>query len=655
MPTQEFINSLQLDINKILDSDDIDPKKAMQLFSLHSTYEMYTVPVFLQQYSLKFTEHSSNKLAPKEICRILTILPLNVQDFLTIMKKDPALLKAVQESFITFKNTFPLTAEKSLSMFYLPLLTATLFYSTPKDFQDIFNLAPEFFSLEKKFVSNCLDLAIDLNLQPSIETLYTQFPQMFDLNTVNKLIKNQYPNIDFIEQVVINHMGASFHEPIHTTTVDGNIFQSTLVNCLALSALTKNTTYSWKIFDHFNHDKKFTFNTYFNQTTQPKNNTTQGSMSKQKHLMDILEDTDFPYIKKALFKLFETVNNYKTLDENELMYVLKHYIKHDLSSFVNICTTPFFKNILETPSIHSSLFNKAELMKDLFNLETSFNYEEYLKKNSIYIRPAIAIFNDLAIKFPETFNSLNLHDNYFPINKSNSTSIQYSTIASYSNDIQHIIKKSLASHLNDLKIIEPNLENFQQQTLDNFVALGLLTKNIVSQKNGSGFFSKEVKVEQLIWNEDNISNFKSKYLSSSKSNNFNALSYILGEDEKPLDLLLIEKINDESMKNIAKNLILLVHQFKEAKIVASNIIKTESEYFITNRVGAMLHRILVDYEEFKRYSPDDANMNLKLQLMMLHKKTSFCIDECISDEQSRIATNTKVTAKLITKKLAASN
>lgn len=652
--SNEFIKNIEKNIKDILVKETQgnttnDIAITQKIFELSQRFEHHTAPAFLNTYTELFNESSVNKLKPKDISRILTSsLPFNLGPFISIFQKNPQDIKPLLDSFENFSKKFPITHSASSSYYSIPMFLSSLLFGTNQDLQRTIDINPAFFQSSKFLdeLPKVITTAISSKNKQAVNTLYERYPHCFDYKIVNHMISNQYDDIDLIAKIV-HSPSFSNKETQDYTLSNGDKIHSTFSGYLAISTLYTQSNYDWTLFKKFNKEKPLSLNEVI--TVGVKSNSNETVNLRFVEILSQSKNQD-----NAL-NMFKELYNNKPFNEVETILFFRHYLtSKDPSLFIHACSDPFFKTVINNPSFSSSLLNRSEIMKNFYEMEKDQKYNQYLERNNIFLRPAISFFYDLANSYPEDFKKLNLHEPYFIIEHDNKEFQEFSVSSKISllkDESKNLVLKSLYENIENIS--KEAVSAYDKIAIENLIELGLVHKKIEIEKTRGFMFSKAISKENvtLEWNKESISNIiKNNEKQKQKTTGMiDVFDFLVGEDLKPLEVSFIEGIVDEQTKNVAKNILLMVHSYKELEIKSNTIIPSEEMYFLDNRVGIMLSRLVKTYDDYKHYDQNDAQRTLHAQLLMLQNRTSQAVHTVMLDDKQRLEQASRINDNLLSK------
>lgn len=653
--SNEFITNIEKDIKEILaketnEKNTNDIAVTQKIFELSQRFEHHTAPAFLNAYTELFNESSINKLKPKDISRILTSsLPFNLGPFISIFQKNPQDIKPLLDSFENFAKKFPITHSASSSYYSIPMFLSALLFGNNQDLQRTIDINPSFFQSAKFLdeLPKVINTAVSSKNKQAVNTLYERYPHSFDYKIVNNMIKNQYDDIELISKIV--------HSPSFTKTEtqdyvlnNGHKINSTFSGYLAISTLYTQSNYDLTLFKKFNKEKPLSLNETIVLDTGNSNSPEKNSL----RFVEILSKTKN---QDNVLTMFKELYNNKPFNEVETILFFRHYLTaKDPSLFIHACSDPFFKTVINNPAFSSSLLNRTEIMKNFYEMEKDPKYNQYLERNNIFLRPAISFFYELANSYPEDFKKLNLHEPYFLLendNKENQEINVSSKISLLKDESKNLVLKSLYENIENIS--KETVSSYDKIAIENLIDLGLVHKKIEIEKTRGFMFSKTISKENITleWNSEAIANIikNNKKQKKKTTGMIDVFDFLVGEDLKPLEVSFIEGIVDDQTRNVAKNILLMVHSYKELEIKSNTIIPSEEMYFLDNRVGIMLSRLVKTYDDYKHYDQNDAQRTLHAQLLMLQNRTSQAIHTVMLDDKQRLEQASRINDNLLSK------
>lgn len=630
--TNDFSDSIQQKIKTILLSDKTDILKAQEIFELSQKFQHHASVAFLNTYSEVFNESSDNKLKPKDVSRILSsALPLALSQFMSIYKKNPQDLNPLLDGFKKFSQSFPITHSASSNYYVTPMFMSALLFGSSENVQDVLNINPQFFN-SPDFINEIpriIEIAITANNSEAVHKLHKLFPENFNYKIVEMMVKNAYEDLDLIAKIVQSPTFSNNEIQAYQSFDNSSKIESSFIGFLAINALNRGLNYDWKIFNHFNQFNQLGLNTNVK--------ITEGRNISNLRFVDLFSESDN---HEAVFKMFKDLYKSKKFDEADTMLFFRHYLTNESPvAFIKFCSDPFFTELMNSKEFSSPLLNRTEIMQNLFTMETSYEYGKYLSDENIYLNPAIAFLEELSSRYPEDFAKLQIHEAYFP--RSNSD-VQLKVFDSLSPGIKHIIMQSLNSNLETM--VQNPVSAFSDGAVDNFIQLGLVDKKIDIEQTRGLFTVKSIKeIVSYKWNEENV-RIALKNVGKKKSSNqgVNVFEFLVGENNEPLEVSLVDNIKDPQSKAIAKNIILMAYQYKDMNLESPTIIPSEEMFFLDNRIGPMMQRILKTYEDYLHFDKNAAESTLQAQLMMLQNKTSKAVHAVMLDEKERLEKNTRI-------------
>lgn len=635
--TKELQYTIENNIKEIFTKETNEIGITKSMFELSQRFQHQTVIAFLNVYSELFNESSENKLKPKDISRILSSsLPFNLSPFMDIFQKNPQDLARLLDSFEKFSKSFPITHSSSSNYYNIPLFLSSLLLGSEDNLNKAISINPSFFksSSFQAEILKIINIAITSKNNNAVDKLYEQYPQFFDYSVVNTMINSQYSDLNFLTKIVQSPNFSKTDTQQYELT-NGEKITSSFSAYLAFNALIRNNTYDWDLFKKFNAENPLSLN-----------DTIELNGGNKTRFSEILVNQKNQELSLNMFK---EIYSQKPFNEVDTILFFRHYLSDkEPSHFIHACADPFFKTVLNNPVFSSSLLNRTEIMESLMKLETSDKYKKYLTEHKIFLKPALAFLNDLIDAYPEDFAKMNLHAKYIQKESSEDAAHHLSNV---DDDLKPIILKSLYQNIE--MITKQPVSSYSPITIQNLTDLGLVNKKVELEKT-RGFMFTNSKIKETInfdWNKEAIALIiKNNEKQKKKSGNFiDVFEFLTGDDNQPLDVSLIEGISDESTKGLAKNIVLMIHSYKELDIKSKTVIPSEEMYFLDNRVGIMLSRLIKTYQDYKHYEQSDANRVLQAQLFMLQNRTSQAIHTVMLDEKQRLEQNVRINDQLLSK------
>lgn len=628
----DFSDNIQQKIKTILLSDTTDILKTQEIFELSQKFQHHASVAFLNTYSEIFNESSDNKFKPKDVSRILSsALPLALSQFMSIYKKNPQDLNPLLDGFKKFAQSFPITHSASSNYYVTPMFMSALLFGSNENVQDVLNINPQFFN-SPDFINEIpriIEIAITANNSDAVNKLHKLFPENFNHKIVEMMVKNCYEDLDLIAKIVQSPTFSNNETQVYQSFDNSSKIESSFIGFLATNALNRGLNYDWKIFNHFNQFNQLGLNTNVK--------ITEGRNISNFRFVDLFSESEN---HEAVFKMFKDLYKSKKFDEADTMLFFRHYLTNESPvAFIKFCSDPFFTELMNSKEFSSPLLNRTEIMQNLFTMETSYEYGKYLTDENIYLNPAIAFLEEISSRYPEDFAKLQIHEAYFP--RSNSD-VQLKVFDSLSPGIKHIIMQSLNSNLETM--VQNPVSAFSDGAVDNLIQLGLVDKKVDIEQTRGIFTVKSIKeIVSYKWNEENV-RIALKNIGKKKSatQGVNVFEFLVGENNEPLDVSLVDNITDPQSKAIAKNIILMAYQYKDMNLESPTIIPSEEMFFLDNRIGPMMQRILKTYDDYLHFDKNAAENTLQAQLMMLQNKTSKAVHAVMLDEKERLEKDTRI-------------
>lgn len=623
MSKQEIRNK----IIEILDNKElVFPKKAFEIYALTDKMSAQVGFEFLDIYSERFNEAVSERMASKDIARIMSAsFPFTVPEFVKFIGQDPQRIVEFSQVVKKFVKSFPYTHMDVMKIYHLPALTASFFFAD-EEVRSVFQ------NMDAEVTDHHYGIMISSAiLSKRDESLYQI------INGMNQSLLSPHVLFEIVEagnynwkviSSILEKLNLNMDKQISFSHKDKTL-EMTFPAFIALQAVTTGNAEAFELFNTVASQYKLNY-------LIPEKFSVNNKSVNAPDFVSFFNSLNID--NHNYFKILNVVLNEKSLPPTIYTNIFQIF---DTEKQKNI-SVEMVNKILHHPTLQSPYLNKQVLLEKAFNNML----EEVINPPS----------------------SMSLHKNIFTVLK-NAAEKDFENIRVFSiclkkglknftnnADVALMMKKDLIDNFESYKEIfsdvngKPlDIENTEHDlyTFYQFIkAQNFIVKNTIRNEVG-GFFSKKVDVYDTFEWDMKVINNREKF-GKVKAETY---SFLTSDSGEKMNLNLINILPNKHLQKLADNLVMMAYQFSNF----SNdplLSYSEESYFLKNNLPTMFNRIIGNYEEFKLYDEKNAEENLTAQLLMLQKKTAQCIKVVVTEEHQDLETQSKVTHAILEGSLA---